>query len=138
MALSWNEIKDRAVKFSKDWADAASEDAEAQSFLNAFFDVFGISRKRVGAFEHKVKKLNDTDGYIDLLWKGVILIEMKSAGKDLDKAVDLAYRPYPFPNDAKRMEFLFELSEKYTAGLFEGGKKTKKAAKKTAGKKKGA
>jgi type I restriction-modification system DNA methylase subunit len=86
MALSWNEIKDRAVKFSKEWADTTSEDAEAKSFLDAFFDVFGISRKRVGTFEHKVKKLNQADGYIDLLWKGVILIEMKSAGKDLDKA----------------------------------------------------
>lgn len=86
MALSWNEIKDRAVKFSKEWADATSEDAEAKSFLDAFFDVFGISRKRVGTFEHKVKKLNAADGYIDLLYKGVILIEMKSAGKDLDKA----------------------------------------------------
>ncbi|MBX3723255.1 MAG: class I SAM-dependent DNA methyltransferase [Turneriella sp.] len=100
MALSWNEIKDRAVKFSKDWADTTSEDAEAKSFLDAFFDVFGISRKRVGTFEHKVKKLNPSihrvgddsalgagsTGYIDLLYKGVILIEMKSAGKDLDKA----------------------------------------------------
>jgi hypothetical protein len=25
-------------------------------------------------------------GYIDLLWKGVILIEMKSKGKSLDRA----------------------------------------------------
>lgn len=90
MALSWNEIKDRAVKFSKEWADTTSEDAEAKSFLDAFFDVFGISRKRVGTFEHKVKKLNQADGYIDLLWKGVILIEMKSAGKDLDKAFEQA------------------------------------------------
>lgn len=90
MALSWNEIKDRAVKFSKEWGDTTSEDAEAKSFLDAFFDIFGISRKRVGTFEHKVKKLNDHDGFIDLLWKGVILIEMKSAGKDLDKAFEQA------------------------------------------------
>lgn len=45
--------------------------------------MFGISRKKVATFEHKVKKLNDADGYIDLLWKGNILIEMKSKGKDL-------------------------------------------------------
>ncbi len=86
MALSWNEIKDRALKFSKEWADTANEDAEAKPFLVEFFNVFGISRKKVATFEHKVKKLNDADGYIDLLWKGNILIEMKSKGKDLDKA----------------------------------------------------
>lgn len=45
-----------------------------------------ITRKKVGTFEHKVKKLSESDGYIDLLWKGNILIEMKSRGKNLDKA----------------------------------------------------
>jgi len=86
MALSWNEIKDRAVNFSKEWKGTTSEDADAKSFLDAFFDVFGISRKRVGSFEHRIKKLNEKDGYIDLLWKGQILIEMKSKDKDLFKA----------------------------------------------------
>ena len=86
MALSWNEIKDRALEFSKEWEGTTSEDAEAKSFLDAFFHVFGISRKKVGSFEHKVKKISEKDGYIDLLWKGQILIEMKSKGKDLDKA----------------------------------------------------
>ncbi len=86
MVLGWNEIKDRAVKFTKEWADTVNEEADAKPFLEAFFDVFGITRKRVGTFEHKVKKLGETDGYIDLLWKGTILIEMKSRGKNLDKA----------------------------------------------------
>ena len=50
------------------------------------------------------------------------------AHNELDKAVDLAYRPHPFISEAKRMEFLFELYEKYTADLFsrEGMKKKKK------------
>ena len=86
MSLSWNEIKDRASKFSKEWADTSNEDADAKSFMDAFFEVFGVPRKKIGTFEHKVKKLNDADGYIDLLWKGVILVEMKSKGKNLDKA----------------------------------------------------
>lgn len=86
MALSWNEIKDRAVTFSKEWEDTYNEEADAKPFLEAFFNIFGITRKRVGTFEHRVKKLNDADGYIDLLWKGTILIEMKSKGKNLDKA----------------------------------------------------
>jgi len=86
MALSWNEIKDRALNFSKEWANTSNEEADAKPFLDAFFNVFGITRKKVGTFEHKVKKLSDSDGYIDLLWKGNILIEMKSRGKNLDKA----------------------------------------------------
>ena len=52
--------------------------------------MFGISSKRVSTFEHRVKKLDDKDGYIDLLWKGTILIEMKSRGKNLDKAYQQA------------------------------------------------
>jgi hypothetical protein len=40
------------------------------------------------------------------------------AHNDLDKAVDLAYRPQPFISEANRMVFLFELYEKYTADLF--------------------
>jgi len=86
MVLNWNEIKDRAIKCSKEWEHTYNEEADAKSFLDDFFNVFGIPRKRVGSFEHRVKKLNEVDGYIDLLWKGVILIEMKSTGKNLDKA----------------------------------------------------
>src|ERR1035437_224357 len=86
MALSWNEIKDRALNFSKEWKDTINEDADAKPFLVEFFNVFGISRKKVGSFEYRVKKLDDHDGYIDLLWKGTLLIEMKSKGKSLDKA----------------------------------------------------
>lgn len=85
-ALSWNEIKDRALSFSKEWKDAHNEDADAKQFLIEFFNVFGISNRRVSTFEHRIKKLDNRDGYIDLLWKGIILVEMKSRGKDLDKA----------------------------------------------------
>lgn len=85
MALSWIEIIERALKFSKKWKGATDEAAEAQSFLNDFFNVFGVDRKRVATFETKVP-MGDQNGYIDLVWKGIILIEMKSKGKNLDKA----------------------------------------------------
>lgn len=86
MPLSWNEIKSRAIAFSKEWENTEREEAEAKPFLIEFLDIFGITRKRVATFEHKVKKLNEAEGYIDLLWKGNLLVEMKSRGKDLDKA----------------------------------------------------
>jgi hypothetical protein len=54
------------------------------------------------------------------------------AHQQLDKAVDLCYRPQPFPNETKRIEFLFELYDKYTAGLFVKEKKTKKLKKNNA------
>ncbi|HAQ18013.1 MAG TPA: SAM-dependent methyltransferase [Prolixibacteraceae bacterium] len=90
MALGWNEIKERAVKFSKEWAGTFNEEADAKPFLVEFFNVFGINNRRVASFEHRIKKLGDLDGYIDLLWKGTILIEMKSRGKNLDKAFQQA------------------------------------------------
>lgn len=84
--LGWNEIKTRAIKFVNEWQNDKNENAEAKSFLDEFFHVFGISRRRVGTFETKVKKIDGNNGYIDMLWKGKILIEMKSRGKSLDKA----------------------------------------------------
>jgi len=58
MALSWNEIKDRALRFSKEWENTTNEEADAKPFLDAFFDVFGISLKKMETFEKKVKKLS--------------------------------------------------------------------------------
>jgi len=95
MPLSWNEIKNRALAFSRDWADESSEDAEAKTFWNDFFNIFGISRRRVASFEQRVKKIDGKDGYIDLLWKGVLLIEHKSRGKDLDRAYGQALDYFP-------------------------------------------
>ncbi len=52
--------------------------------------MFGITRRKVATFEERVKKLDAHDGYIDLLWKATILVEMKSKGKDLNKAIKQA------------------------------------------------
>jgi hypothetical protein len=95
MPLSWNEIKDRAIRFSKEWENEASEDAEAKSFWDEFFNVFGIHRRKVASFEKPVKRLDESTGYIDLLWKGTILVEHKSRGKDLDKAYKQALDYFP-------------------------------------------
>jgi hypothetical protein len=45
------------------------------------------------------------------------------AHQELDKAVDLCYRPQPFTSESKRIEYLFELYDKYTSGMFGGKKK---------------
>jgi len=94
-ALSWNEIKSRALAFSKRWQDAANEDSEAKPFLIDFFEVFGITNKRVATFEHAVKKLGDKSGYVDLFWPGILLVEMKSRGKNLERAFTQAMDYFP-------------------------------------------
>src|ERR1035437_217304 len=90
MPLSWNEIRNRAHEFSRRWDGEASERAEAQSFWQEFFAVFGIDRKRVAVFEKHVQLSRAGEklktGRIDAFWKGVLLIEHKSAGQDLDRA----------------------------------------------------
>ena len=93
--LSLNEIRSRALAFSREYADEFSEDAEAKSFWDDFFNVFGISRRRVATFEEAVKKGDSKQGFIDLLWKGTILVEHKSRGKDLDKAFQQAKDYFP-------------------------------------------
>ena len=55
--------------------------------------------------------------------------ELVKAHQALDKAVDLCYRPQPFINETKRIEFLFELYDKYTSGMFRVEKKKKSKAK---------
>lgn len=84
--LSWNEIRQRAILFSRDWATATSEQAEKQTFWNGFFDVFGIQRRTVASFEEPVKRLTGSYGFIDLFWKSKVLVEHKSAGSDLEAA----------------------------------------------------
>ena len=90
MALSWNEIKDRALKFANEWKDETREHAEAKSFWDDFFNVFGVTRRRIATFEKPVKKINEKYGFIDLFWKGNLLVEHKSKGKDLNKAYSQA------------------------------------------------
>ena len=99
MPSSWNEIRDRATAFAAEWRHTESEEADAKSFLDAFFAVFGVQRRKVASFERRVKKLDGRDGYVDLLWKGTLLIEQKSRGKDLDRAYRQAIDYFPGLSD---------------------------------------
>ncbi|MDO9235597.1 MAG: class I SAM-dependent DNA methyltransferase [Aquabacterium sp.] len=99
MPLSWNEIKSRALTFSRTWADAANEDSQGKPFWIDFFEIFGITDKRVATFEHAVKKLLGekarVDGFVDLFWPGMLLVEQKSRGKNLDAALTQALSYFP-------------------------------------------
>lgn len=126
MALSWNEIKHRAIKFSKEWENTSNELADAKPFLIDFFNVFGIIQKKVASFEYRVKKLDEHDGYIDMLWKGTLLVEMKSRGKNLDKAYQQArdylygLQQYELPNYILVCDFeIFRLYNPETDAVIE-------------------
>ncbi len=95
MPLSWNEIKSRALAFSRRWADAGNEDAQAKPFLIDFFEIFGITNKRLASFEHAVKKYGGAAGFVDLFWPGILLVEMKSRGKSLDRGYAQAMDYFP-------------------------------------------
>ncbi len=93
MPLSLNEIKDRALAFSREWTGERSEKAEAQTFWNEFFNVFGVSRRRLANFEEPVRRARTRfeakggkGGFIDLFWRGMLIAEHKSLGRDLDSA----------------------------------------------------
>ena len=95
MPLSWNEIKSRAMAFSRQWADAGNERAQAIEFWIDFFAVFGITNRRVVSFEHAVKKHGGGQGFIDLFWPGQMLVEHKSRGRPLEPAYDQAMDYFP-------------------------------------------
>jgi hypothetical protein len=90
--LSWNEIQDRATEFASKWSGETYEKGESQSFWSDFLTVFGIDRRRHGAyFEYAIKKGSGSQGFIDMFWPGKMLAEQKSGGKDLGKAGVQAY-----------------------------------------------
>jgi len=93
--LPLSEIRSRAFRFAHEWQNEGDEIAEAQSFLNDFFNVFGIARRRVASFEFRTVMIGGTTGRIDLLWKGTLLVEMKSRGGNLDRAFAQARDYFP-------------------------------------------
>ena len=104
--ISPNEIKNRAAAFCREWMLEEKEEAEAQTFWNDFFEVFGVTRRRVASFEHPIKKLDKSQGYADLLWKGVLLVEHKSRGKDLDTAYQQAKDYFPGLKDEELPRYI--------------------------------
>jgi hypothetical protein len=118
MRLSWNEIRARAARFAEEWALARYERGESQTFYNEFFEIFGVTRRRVASFEEPVKKLGNQRGFIDLFWKGVLLVEQKSAGRDLVRAKEQALDYFPGLKEYELPRYLL-VSDFQTFELFD-------------------
>lgn len=86
-AARWKEFESRASRFSENFKNASNERSEAQLFWIRFLEIFGIRKEKIEArFEENIRET----GFIDFLWKGKILIEHKSKGKNLDAAYEQA------------------------------------------------
>ena len=74
MALTGEEIRARLSVFAARWSvyDGA-ERGEAQTFLNELFDCYGTSRPEVATFEQAQQ-----GRFLDLIWPGTCLFEMKA------------------------------------------------------------
>ena len=106
MRLSWNEIRARAAKFADLWQAAAYEKGETQSFYNDFFEVFGVQRRTVARYEQHVAKLDNHSGYIDLFWPGVLIVEQKSAGRNLEAAKEQAGEYFDALSENERPRYI--------------------------------
>ena len=106
MRLSWNEIRVRAKNFSDEWKDAHYEKGETQSFYNDFFEVFGVKRRQVGRYEEAVKDLKGNSQFIDLFWPGMLIVEQKSAGRDLGKAESQAFRYFDILKKSQQPRYI--------------------------------
>ncbi len=116
--LSFNQIRANAAQFAQEWKDASYERGETQSFYNDFFEVFGVKRRKVASFEEPVKKLGGKQGFIDLFWKGVLLVEHKSAGRKLAPAKTQALEYFPGLKDSELPRYIL-LSDFQTFELYD-------------------
>ena len=104
--INKNGIRNRANSFSKRWGKEERERADKDTFWNEFFTVFGLDRKSVAILEQSVKKINNNNnntGFVNLFWTGKLIVEHKSKGQNLEKAVSKCYRSQAFKNDATRI-----------------------------------
>lgn len=81
-----SEIRRRLQEFSKEHENDADEKQHAQQFWRDFYMCFGLSKSSASMFEARVLKVGGVRGYIDSFIPGVLLVEQKSLGRNLNDA----------------------------------------------------
>jgi hypothetical protein len=104
--LNIDTIRARAAAFAKEFSKSSYEMGEAQDFIRDLCQVFGLNHRRAVRFEERVKKLRGRPGRIDGFFPGLLLVEMKSAGEDLDKAYRQATEYFPGLKDAEMPRYV--------------------------------
>jgi hypothetical protein len=108
MRLSWPEIRANAARFSDEWAGKGYEKGQTQTFYDEFFAIFGVPRKQVAVYEQRVKSLDTarTGGFIDLFWPGTLIVEQKSQGRDLTRAMSQALDYYDWLPEVQQPRYM--------------------------------
>ncbi len=101
MKPSKDDIRAKLAAFAAEWQDASREKQEAQQFWNAFCACFGLAKRGMALYEDKRQRLNGSRGYIDCFVPGKMLVEHKSANKNLDdaKAQAISYAEVLAPHE---------------------------------------
>ena len=84
--ITINEVRRRLQLFAKEHATDSDEKQHAQQFWRDFYMCFGLSKSSASMFEARVLKVGGARGYIDSFIPGVLLVEQKSLGRNLDDA----------------------------------------------------
>jgi type II restriction/modification system DNA methylase subunit YeeA len=87
-SLTIDTLRNRAAAFAKKFAHITAEKQHDQDFMREFYAIFGVTSQRI-EWQYPVKA-NKSTLWIDGLITGILLIEMKSAGKNLDEAYQQA------------------------------------------------
>ncbi len=108
MRLSWPEIRANAARFSEEWKGKGYEKGQTQTFYDEFFAIFGVPRKQVAVYEQRVRALDTsrTGGFIDLFWPGTLIVEQKSTGRDLTRAMSQALDYYDWLPEVQRPRYM--------------------------------
>ena len=106
MKISSAEMKQRAELFVKEYEHETSEKSQAQNYWRDFFQIFGFNAKTVGMFEKKVETLDGNKGYIDLFWSGNLIVEHKTYGKNLNKALKQAIKYAESLKESERPKYI--------------------------------
>jgi type I restriction-modification system DNA methylase subunit len=88
--LSIAEVKKRLTAFAKAFKDAKDEQQQASIFWTRFYECYGIRAEEATIYEQRVNKLDGKRGRIDSFIPGLLIVEHKSKGRDLDSAYEQA------------------------------------------------
>jgi len=106
MALTRNEIRKRLAAFAKEQQGAHNERSQSQTFWLRFYECYGIRAESATIYEQSVKKLGGAQGFIDSFIPGKLIVEHKSAGKNLDAAFDQASEYFLSLKEAERPRYI--------------------------------
>ncbi len=100
------EVRKRLTAFARKFKDAADEQQLATVFWVEFYKCFGHTDADAAVYESKVKMLSGNLGRIDSFIPGLLLVEHKSKGKDLDAAYEQATDYYLRLADEEKPKYI--------------------------------